>query len=144
MGQNYIGMFSWWGQLAHPCKQSTVFVVRLKRLWVLGYPQSVLLRFWSGCLETENPIVFLYALVFSKSNVYRTLVFTSLCLASHKRELVNCVDPDQTPQNAASDQGLHCIKYRIFIKHTNNKITIYPFYLKWTSPKSWGRRVHSA
>ena len=21
----------------------------------------------------------------------------------------NCVDPDQTPQNAASDQGLHCL-----------------------------------
>ena len=29
-----------------------------------------------------------------------------LSLASHKR--VNSVDPDQTPQNAASDQGLHC------------------------------------
>ena len=23
----------------------------------------------------------------------------------------NSVDPDQTPQNAASDQGLHCLPY---------------------------------
>ena len=26
-----------------------------------------------------------------------------------KRTLANSVDPDQTPQNAASDQGLHCL-----------------------------------
>ena len=28
-------------------------------------------------------------------------------LASHKRDIGNRADPDQTPQNAASDQGLH-------------------------------------
>ena len=35
---------------------------------------------------------------------------THLCLASHsiKRTMANSVDPDQTPQNAASDQGIHC------------------------------------
>ena len=27
-----------------------------------------------------------------------------------KRTLANNVDPDQTPQNAASDQGLHCLQ----------------------------------
>ena len=26
-----------------------------------------------------------------------------------KGTLANSVDPDQTPQNAASDQGLHCL-----------------------------------
>ena len=34
-----------------------------------------------------------------------------LCLASHKRVTGNIVDQDQTPQNAASDQGLHCLHY---------------------------------
>ena len=32
---------------------------------------------------------------------------THFRLASHERDLANSVDPDQTPQNAASDQGLH-------------------------------------
>ena len=35
---------------------------------------------------------------------------TRLSLASHKGSLANSVDPDQTPQNAASDQGLHCLQ----------------------------------
>ena len=34
---------------------------------------------------------------------------THLSLASHKRDIANSVDPDQTPQNAASDQGVHCL-----------------------------------
>ena len=36
-------------------------------------------------------------------------LLTHLCLASHKGTLANSVDPDQTLQNAASDQGLHCL-----------------------------------
>ena len=28
---------------------------------------------------------------------------------SERQACVNSVDPDQTPQNAASDQGLHCL-----------------------------------
>ena len=28
---------------------------------------------------------------------------------SDRHNLTNIVDPDQTPQNAASDQGLHCL-----------------------------------
>ena len=28
---------------------------------------------------------------------------------SERHVCVNSVDPDQTPQNAASDQGLHCL-----------------------------------
>ena len=34
---------------------------------------------------------------------------TRLSPASHKGSLANSVDPDQTPQNAASDRGLHCL-----------------------------------
>ena len=30
-----------------------------------------------------------------------------------RKAFVNSVDPDQTPQNAASDQGLHCLPYII-------------------------------
>ena len=40
-------------------------------------------------------------------------------IKSHKKgALANSVDPDQTPQNAASDQGIHCLhlKYRNFYK----------------------------
>ena len=36
-----------------------------------------------------------------------TTLLTHLCLATHKRTLTSSEDPDQTPQNAASDQGLH-------------------------------------
>ena len=28
---------------------------------------------------------------------------------THKRDKANSIDPKQTPQNAASDQGLHCL-----------------------------------
>ena len=31
-------------------------------------------------------------------------------LETPKRVLANRADPDQTPQNAASDQGLHCLQ----------------------------------
>ena len=30
-------------------------------------------------------------------------------LSSHKKTSANSADPDQTPQNAASDQGLQCL-----------------------------------
>ena len=36
------------------------------------------------------------------------LVLTLFSLASHERD-IDSVDPDQTPHNAASDQGLHCL-----------------------------------
>ena len=36
-----------------------------------------------------------------------------------KREFANTVDPDQTSQNAASEQGLHCLHK-----------TRHPFYMK--------------
>ena len=53
-------------------------------------------------------------------SLIRTLVIrlTHLCLAS----LANSVDPDQTPQNAASGQGLHCaLTTGISIKHGNDQ-----------------------
>ena len=39
-----------------------------------------------------------------------------------KWTLTNSVDPDQTPQNAVSDQGLHCLHLilEFSIKHGNN------------------------
>ena len=30
---------------------------------------------------------------------------------SDRQVRANSVDPDQTPQNAASDQGLHCLSF---------------------------------
>ena len=36
---------------------------------------------------------------------------TIITLNIGRDAFVNNVDPDQTPQNAASDQGLHCLPY---------------------------------
>ena len=41
-------------------------------------------------------------------NPFLEMALTHLCLPSTKGTLANSVDPDQTPQNAASDKGLHC------------------------------------
>ena len=36
-----------------------------------------------------------------------------------RRAFANSVDPDQMPQNAASDQGLHCLPYmQRYSRHT--------------------------
>ena len=41
---------------------------------------------------------------------------THLRLVSTKGTLANSGDPDQMPQNAASDQGLHCLHLvRVYI-----------------------------
>ena len=45
------------------------------------------------------------------SRTYSTcmrMILTHLCLASHKWD-IGSVGPDQMLQNAASDQGLHCL-----------------------------------
>ena len=46
----------------------------------------------------------LHKIANERSNV---MYFYTTC--SIKGTLANNVDPDQTPQNAASDQGLHCL-----------------------------------
>ena len=60
-------------------------------------------------------------------------------------------DPDQTLQNEASDQGLHCLltEYSIKIwkkwkKNTNNNHLNgkQPLKWKWTGPIDQGRKVH--
>ena len=50
--------------------------------------------------------------IFTEFAVHNMLcLLTHLSLASCKRgTLANSVDPDQMPQNAASDQGLHCLQ----------------------------------
>ena len=57
------------------------------------------------------------------TNVDVPPTLTNLCLPSDKRDLANSVDPDQTPQNAASDLGstLFALHTEISIKHGNNK-----------------------
>ena len=37
-------------------------------------------------------------------------ILTHCSLETPKRVLANIADPDQTPQNAEFDQGLHCLK----------------------------------
>ena len=55
------------------------------------------------------------------------------------------VDPDQTPQSAASDQSLHCLLTKQFIKLNKMKNnTQQPLKSKWTGPCDMSRKFHSA
>ena len=45
----------------------------------------------------------------SKKKNFKILILTHISLAYFRGKLANRADPDQTPQNAASDQGLHCL-----------------------------------
>ena len=45
---------------------------------------------------------------------------THLCLASRKKALVNSVDPDETPHDAASYQGLRCLLKGISVRNILN------------------------
>ena len=37
-----------------------------------------------------------------------------------RQAFANSVDPDQMPQNAASDQGQHCLTYKqLYFRHNN-------------------------
>ena len=44
-------------------------------------------------------------------------VLTHISLVSHFWDEGNSADPDQSPQDAASDQGLHCLLTGISIKN---------------------------
>ena len=44
------------------------------------------------------------------------IILTDISLVSHFWDLGRSADPDQTPQNAASDQGLHCLLAGISIQ----------------------------
>ena len=58
----------------------------------------------------------------------------SLCylsmIASFSGTYANSTDPDQTPQNVASDQDLHCLSTKCFIKICIKKKKIPPTALK--------------
>ena len=56
----------------------------------------------------------------------------------------NSADPDQRPQSAASDQGLHCLLTGIAIKNMlrMKNDTRHPLNEKWTRPIDKGGKVH--
>ena len=57
----------------------------------------------------------------------------------------NSVIPDQMPQNAASDQGLHCLpKYWIFCKVATNKTNPTPLNFKWICPLDMSKGIFGA
>ena len=49
------------------------------------------------------------------------IALTHLCLASRKNALTNSVDPDKTPHDAASHQGLRCLLKGYFVRNILNK-----------------------
>ena len=57
-----------------------------------------------------------------KTQIIITTYLTHLSLAFDKGTLANSVDTDQTPQNAASDRGLHCLHF--IKKFLQNRIII--------------------
>ena len=71
---------------------------------------------------------------------------THIGLASPFGNLGNSVEPDQMPQNTASDQGLHYLLIGIYIqnKMKMKKYTRHPLNWKWTCPIDKDERVHLA
>ena len=59
-------------------------------------------------LDKKGPETF-YKYYKEKKLEHFKVSLTNLCLVSHKRTFANSVNLDQTPQNATSDQGLHCL-----------------------------------
>ena len=66
-----------------------------------------------------------FAILFENAHIEDSVILqlTHLWLASGKRDIGNNVDPDQTPQNAVSDQCLHRLHFLkgISIKHGTYK-----------------------
>ena len=81
----------------------------------------------SICLNATSVFLERFSSVFRDifCNVYLTQL--ALYLTRLKGTLANSEDPDQTPQNAASDQDLHCLhpgfvlNLEISTKHGYNK-----------------------
>ena len=44
-----------------------------------------------------------------RGSFYHTSITRTYSKYSGRQVCANCLDPNQTPQNAASDQGLHCL-----------------------------------
>ena len=57
-----------------------------------------------------------HAICHSLVNDHCDVQLTHIRLASFLWNIGNGADPDQTPQNAASDQGLHCLLLEFSIK----------------------------
>ena len=55
-------------------------------------------------------------------------------------------DPDQTPQNASSDLGLHCLLTQMSIKNMikMKKVHQTPLNEKWTCPIDKDGKVHQS
>ena len=62
-------------------------------------------------------------------------ILTHISLASLLGAYANSTDPDQMPQNAAADQGLHCLLTEISFKNKNEKIHQAPLTLVMESSK---------
>ena len=58
-------------------------------------------------------IIFEHALMWFVKSAWLRQMFALLCISLSKHPFcgtyVNSADPDQMPQNVASDQGLHCL-----------------------------------
>ena len=59
----------------------------------------------------------IYENSFTISAIGSYIHLTHISLASHFWTQANSADPDQTPQNATSDQGLHCLLTGISIRN---------------------------
>ena len=61
----------------------------------------------SSVRNTSRPYIFLVIC----DHCVHSGILTHICPRPIKGTLANTVDPNQTPQNAASDQGLHCLHW---------------------------------
>ena len=125
--QDYLTQF-WLNRLPNFILEESNFKFRYVRLWDLDIPRKK----WLNCLQTVEILIrrlvsWVYTvcqLPFEGSPDYIRLIWSSelrspiwsfdqntVCYpkCSDRQARANSVDPDQTPQNAASDQGLHCL-----------------------------------
>ena len=82
------------------------------------------------CADWSGPSLFVYA---------RKHVFAGFGLfTAEQRGLANSVDPDQVSQNAASDQGLHCLPLNYKLIHAVIKYTfLYQMHISLFCDGSW-------
>ena len=127
-------------QPGHPSSQIRVFAVCMKKPWDISYPLSAQRRLWSDLADTQADLSLRWAHSHFVGFVMRRLIFIKMlstsccneyaalahmCLASPKKDL----DPDQTPQNTASDQGLHSLEFLSKMKWKNTPDT--PLMKNW-------------
>ena len=94
----------------------------------------------------------LFVVILSKDRgwenwLQKVCCLTHISLASFLWDIAKSAKPDQTRQNVASDQDLHCLLTEVPFKILNNNkknTTQHPYNWKWTRLIDKDGKIHSA